>query len=270
MRMPWRRPDYSARSTTRSATRGPQASRSEPIAVVGIGCRFPGGSDNPTAFWRTLREGVDTIGEIPRDRWDVDACYDPNPDASGKIYVRHGGFLSGSTSSTPGSSGSPRARAAMDPQQRLLLEVAWEALEDSAIAAEGLRGSRTGVFVGMTTNDYGALLCDDPRRIDAYFGTGNALNAAAGRRRRRSRPPGTQHGGGHGLLVVAGRGAPGVPEPAGGRVRAALAGGVNLILSPKVMMAGVAPGCSPRTAGARRSTPRPTATCAAKGEGSSC
>src|SRR5690606_31680649 len=132
-----------------------EASRTEPIAIVGIGCRYPE-ADNPDAFWHLLKNGVDAIGPIPPDRWDVDAYYDPNPAQTGKMYTRSGGFLKNIDLFDPAFFGiSPREAMSMDPQQRLLLEVSWETLEHAGIAADRLDGSQTGVFIGISTNDYG-------------------------------------------------------------------------------------------------------------------
>ncbi len=161
--------------------------RSEPIAIVGMACRFPGGAADPEAFWRLLRDGVDAVTEIPRERWDVDAFYDPDPEAAGKIYVRHGAFLEWIDEFDAGFFGiSPREACSVDPQQRLLLEVSWEALE-SAGEVPGDRSApgdrRTGVFVGISSSDYGVRILRGgrPADIDVYFNAGNALNAAAGR-----------------------------------------------------------------------------------------
>ena len=102
---------------------------SEPIAVIGLGCRFPGGADAPEDYWRLLRDGVDAVGDVPADRWDVERVYDPDPDAPGRSYARRAGFLSAVDRFDPQFFGvSPREAATMDPQQRLLLEVTWEAL----------------------------------------------------------------------------------------------------------------------------------------------
>src|SRR3954464_6217257 len=125
-----------------------ERARTEPIAIIGIGCRFPGGVASPDAFWDMLRDGVDGVTEVPPDRWDIDAYYDPDPDAPGKMSTRHGGFLSNIDRFDPQFFGiAPREAVKMDPQQRLLLEVSWEALEDAGQAPDRLNGSRTGVFV---------------------------------------------------------------------------------------------------------------------------
>src|ERR1051326_639571 len=161
-----------------------EQSRPEPIAIVGQGCRLPGGADNPEAFWRLLRAGRDAVREIPAGRWDVDACYSPDPDAPGKMYTREGGFLDEVDTFDPNFFGiAPREVPTLDPQHRLLLEVAWEALEDAAQPIDRLFGSQTGVFVGLSTNDYLHLQTrgGDLSRFDPYVSTGNAPSIAAGR-----------------------------------------------------------------------------------------
>ena len=161
-----------------------ERARTEPIAIVGAGCRLPGRVASPEAFWTLLREGTDAVAEVPRERWDVDAYYDPDPDAPGKMYTRRGGFLDGIDRFDPRHFAiTPREAISMDPQQRLLLEVTWEALERAGVAPDRLTGSDTGVFIGISTNDYGQILLRASDQIDPgmYFGTGNLLNAAAGR-----------------------------------------------------------------------------------------
>src|SRR5688500_8067497 len=159
-----------------------EGARREPLAVIGLGCRFPGGAEGPEAFWRLLRGGVDAIGEIPRERWDVEGFYDPDPEAPGRMYTRSGAFLpQGEFFDAQFFGIAPREAASMDPQQRLLLEVAWEALEHAGQAPSKLSGTDTGVFIGISTSDYSQLLATevDPTRIDAYAGTGTAFNVAA-------------------------------------------------------------------------------------------
>jgi acyl transferase domain-containing protein/NADPH:quinone reductase-like Zn-dependent oxidoreductase/acyl carrier protein len=152
--------------------------RTEPIAIIGIGCRFPGGAHGPAKLWSLLRDGFDAITEVPRDRWDVDAYYDPDPSRPGKMCTRWGGFLDAvDRFDAPFFNISPREAVLMDPQQRLLLEVAWEALEDAGQPAPRLAGSRTGVFIGMYNADYAQFQDDD----DAYAAIGNAMGVAAGR-----------------------------------------------------------------------------------------
>ena len=158
--------------------------KAEPIAVIGIGCRFPGAAGGPSAFWRVLRDGVDAMTEVPKDRWDIDAWYDPDPEVVGKMYVREGGFLSSVDGFDAGFFGisTPEA-AAMDPQQRLLLEVAHEALTHAGQVPTELTNSATGVFVGVMGNDYSRLQMrsNDPTRIGPYTGTGYAWSFLAGR-----------------------------------------------------------------------------------------
>jgi amino acid adenylation domain-containing protein len=158
-----------------------QATITEPIAIIGIGCRFPG-AHGPEAFWELLRTGVDAITEVPPERFDLNVLYDPDPTTPGTINTRWGGFLEQVDQFDCHFFGiSPREAARMDPQQRLLLEVAWEALEDAGQALERLAGTSTGVFIGIATNDYGRIQLGDPTLIDAYAGTGNALSIAANR-----------------------------------------------------------------------------------------
>ncbi|MEW6491282.1 MAG: beta-ketoacyl synthase N-terminal-like domain-containing protein [Cyanobacteriota bacterium] len=154
----------------------------EPIAIIGVGCRFPG-AKNPEAFWQLLCNGVDAITEVPADRWDVDALYDPNPGSSGKMNTRWGGFLEQVDQFDAQFFGiAPREAVYMDPQQRLLLEVAWEALENAGQVVEQLARTSTGVFIGIGNYDYCRLLANrDLARINAYMGTGNALSIAANR-----------------------------------------------------------------------------------------
>jgi len=158
--------------------------RSEPIAIIGLGCRFPGGAHDPESYWRVLRDGVDTIREIPRERWDADALYDPSPEAPGKMATRWGGFVEDVDQFDADFFGiSPREATTMDPQQRLLLEVAWQTLEHAGQPIDRLNGSATGVFVGLSTNDYAQLQLQhgDPSDIDVYFGTGGAHSVVSGR-----------------------------------------------------------------------------------------
>ncbi|WP_434380751.1 SDR family NAD(P)-dependent oxidoreductase [Melittangium boletus] len=155
----------------------------EPIAIVGMACRLPGGVESPEAFWRLLRDGTDAISEIPRDRWAVEDWYDPDPATPGKMAVRQGGFLRDVAGFDPGFFGiSPREAESMDPQQRLMLEVAWEALERAGQDTTALRDSATGVFVGVTTTDYARVILQGrPEAVDAWFASGTSLNAVAGR-----------------------------------------------------------------------------------------
>jgi acyl transferase domain-containing protein/thioesterase domain-containing protein/acyl carrier protein len=214
-----------------------QRARTEPIAIIGLGCRFPGGANDPEAYWRLLRDGVDAITEIPPDRWDVDAYYDPDPEAPGKMYTRYGGFLDKVDKFDAQFFGiSPREAVDLDPQQRLLLEVAWEALENAGQAPDKLAGSQTGVFIGVMENDYSKLhlKADDPTNIGPYYVTGNYFSFTAGR-----------------LSYILGLHGPSLALDTAcssslvaihlacqslrsGESNLALAGGVNLLLSPEL------------------------------------
>src|ERR1700681_4396426 len=161
-----------------------ERARTEPIAIVGLACRLPGGVDSPDKYWALVAGGIDAVTEVPRSRWDIDRYFDADPDAPGKIYSRCGGFLEDVDRFDSWFFRiSPREAQSLDPQQRLLLEVGWEALEDAGIAADRLRGRPVGVFVGLTTNDYAQLLmrAGDGPQLDAYYFTGNPANTAAGR-----------------------------------------------------------------------------------------
>lgn len=160
-----------------------ESAKTEPIAIVGLGCRFPGKANDPEAFWQLLHDGVDAISEVPPERWDIDAYYDPNPDTPGKMYTRYGGFVDlPNEFDSQFFNISPKEAASLDPQQRMLLEVSWEALENAGLASDRLKGSSTGVFIGICSNDYSQrLLNRDPAKIDAYIGTGNSHSVASGR-----------------------------------------------------------------------------------------
>jgi acyl transferase domain-containing protein/acyl carrier protein len=154
----------------------------EPIAIVAVSCRFPGAPD-PEAFWEVLSGGVDTIREVPEDRFDIDEFYDSDPEAPGKTYTRFGGFLDGIDGFDPEFFGiSPREAVWIEPQQRLMLETVWEGLERAGYSPAALRGSRTGIFAGVAANEYAHLLsAESIDKIEPYFITGNALNAISGR-----------------------------------------------------------------------------------------
>lgn len=154
----------------------------EPIAVVGIGCRFPGDVDGPDSFWDLLVEGRNAISRIPADRWDADAFYDPDPLTPGRMTTKWGGFVPDVAGFDAEFFGiTPREAAAMDPQQRMLLEVSWEALENAGIPPDSLSGSRTGVMMGVYFNEYQSMLAATPDSVDAYSGTGNAHSITVGR-----------------------------------------------------------------------------------------
>ncbi|MEI6205660.1 MAG: type I polyketide synthase [Desulfuromonadales bacterium] len=157
----------------------------EPIAIIGMGCRLPGGANSPEEYWSLLSEGRDAITVIPADRWDAERYFDENTEVPGKMYVREGGFLDHSPYDfdTRFFGISPKEAKALDPQQRLLLEVVWEAVEDAGINPVSLQGSRTGVFIGISSNDYDSahLRSGDLSLIDPYSLTGFTFSTAAGR-----------------------------------------------------------------------------------------
>ena len=211
----------------------------EPIAIVGIGCRFPGGADTPEKFWTLVRDGVDAITEVPAERWAIDDWYDVDPDHPGKMNTRFGGFVGPVDGFDAHFFGvSPREALSMDPQQRLLLEVAWQALEHAGINPERVAGSRTGVFVGLSAGDYWQLLRQGGvDSYDAYTASGIAHSIASGR-----------------LSYVLGARGPSVSIDTAcsssmvaihqavhslrrGECDQALAGGVNLVLSPEITVA---------------------------------
>jgi acyl transferase domain-containing protein/acyl carrier protein len=155
--------------------------RNEPIAVVGLGCRFPGGVNDAAGFWDMLRDGRDAIREVPRERYDVDALYDPTPGTPGRLYSKVGGFVDDVEQfSAEFFHISPREAEVLDPQQRWVLEVGWEAVENAGHAHD-LAGSRTGVFLGVSMTDYGAAIARHTVNDNAYYGSGNTLNGVAGR-----------------------------------------------------------------------------------------
>lgn len=160
-----------------------RASAREPIAVVGMACRFPGGSDDIDAYWDLLDQGRDAIRDVPRERWDIDALFDPDPDAPARVSTRGGGFIDDVSGFDAAFFGiSPREAQTMDPQQRLLMEVAWEALEHAGIAPERLAGTDTGVYVGVCNIDHTQRVLDrGVENIDAYLASGNAHSVVAGR-----------------------------------------------------------------------------------------
>ena len=228
----WRRPRF-RRLGSRREGRSTET-QDEPIAIIGIGCRFPGAC-GPEAFWRLLRDGVDAVGEVPADRWAPGDRHDSTAPTNGHHGIAGAASSRAWTGSTPTFFGiSPREAARIDPQQRLLLEVAWEALEDAGQAPERLAGEPVGVFVGISTDDYSRL----HRRRGRG---GRRLRPDRQRGEHRGQPalvpvrlPGAEPGRRHGLLVVAGGRPPGLPGLHAGEASLALAGGVNLILSPEV------------------------------------
>ncbi len=168
----------------RSQIRDLQYKKTEPVAILGIGCRFPGSCDSPDDFWQLLNQGVDAVSEVPKNRFLIDKYYDPDPDAPGKIYTKNGGFL-GDVDNFDADffDMTPREVISLDPKQRVLMEVTWEALENANIPSDSLYGESAGVFFGMSSYDFmmkqAKSLC--PEDIDAYFSTGNAQCVASGR-----------------------------------------------------------------------------------------
>ncbi|MEU6112925.1 type I polyketide synthase, partial [Streptomyces albidoflavus] len=180
--------DYLKRVTadlqqTRQRLREAESGRQEPVAIVAMSCRFPGGAGSPEQLWELLAEGRDAVGELPADRgWDVEALYDPDPGREGTSYVRQGAFVDGVADFDAEFFGiSPREALAMDPQQRLLLELSWEAIERAGVDPTSLHGSEVGIFAGTNGQDYPSLLIGSAEGIEGYIGTGNAASTLTGR-----------------------------------------------------------------------------------------
>jgi acyl transferase domain-containing protein/NADPH:quinone reductase-like Zn-dependent oxidoreductase/NAD(P)-dependent dehydrogenase (short-subunit alcohol dehydrogenase family) len=231
---------FIALEETRARLAAAQAAAREPIAIIGLGCRVPGGGNDAESFWALMRDGIDAIGPLPADRWDVAATYDPDPEAPGRIATTGGGFIGDVRGFDPVHFGITRREAqGMDPQQRLLLEVAWEALENAGQPPDRLERSATGVYVGVTGSDWAYLQFEtrDRELLDAHFASGIAHSIVSGR-----------------LSYLLGLQGPALTIDTAcssslvsihlacqalraGDCRMALAGGVNLILSPDLYIA---------------------------------
>lgn len=176
---------FLALEETRARLAASEAASREPIAVIGLGCRVPGGGHDGHSFWALMRDGVDAIDRVPAERWDIEAYFDPDPEAPGRIATREGGFIAQPVDAfDAGFFGiAPREAQGMDPQQRLMLEVAWEALENAGQAPDRLERSATGVYVGVCSSDYVylQLKAGDPALLDAHFTSGIAHSIFSGR-----------------------------------------------------------------------------------------
>lgn len=210
----------------------------EPIAIIGIGCRFPGEVDSPEDLWQLLIHEQSAVGEIPKDRFDANAIYDPRPAIPGRIYSRKGGFLSGIDQFEAGFFEiSPREAERLDPQQRLLLETAWEAMEDAGQVSGSESCRQTGVFIGVWLNDFESQLNARTQLMDFYSTTGGGRYSASGRLSHFfgfSGPSLTVDTACSSSLVAVHLA---IESLRSGEVSLAIAGGVNIILQPQITIA---------------------------------
>jgi acyl transferase domain-containing protein/SAM-dependent methyltransferase/aryl carrier-like protein len=216
-----------------------ESAQREPVAIVGVGMRFPGGVCDAASLWELLASGRDAITDVPRDRWDWRQYFDRNPEARGGMTAVRGGFLDDIAAFDAEFFGIAHREAAMlDPQQRLLHEVAWHALEDAAVAPESLQSSKTGIFLGLSNTDYYRAVLQDDLKIDAYAGSGTASSMAAGRL--------AYTLGVHGPAMTVDTACSSsltavhlaVQSLRSGESELALAGGVNVILAPQMHLVG--------------------------------